>query len=267
MEFCYQSGVSKINISNHLLAIRAMFIVYGLNTNPFKDERLPLYIKSLKINALFNPRMSKLVSIDMLQQIVQVCSKLQFLVVYKALYLFCFFSFMRLSNVLPYSSAHFDVTRHLTRGDVIFGQQVCTVIVKWSKTMQDHKETTTIALPVLGSSRLCLMLALKCMFVMIPASKNSPLFSVYKHGLLVPCADSAARKHLKSMSSMLNISPHMTFHSLRKPASTWAFQNGVSLQENMKHGTCPSDAVWRYIKSEPSSSSQVSHTFQHHLFL
>ena len=27
------------------------------------------------------------------------------------------------------------VTRHLTRGDVIFGQKFGTVIVKWSKTM------------------------------------------------------------------------------------------------------------------------------------
>ena len=101
-----------------------MFIVYGLNTEIFKDDRLHLYIKSLKINAVFKPRMSKLVSIDMLHQIVQVCSQMQFSVVYKVFYLFCFFSFMRLSNVLPHSSAHFDVTRRLTYGDFIFGHQV-----------------------------------------------------------------------------------------------------------------------------------------------
>ena len=61
MEFCYQSGLSQANISNHLCAIRAMFIVHGLNTEPFKDHRLPLYIKSLKINAVFQPNTSKLV--------------------------------------------------------------------------------------------------------------------------------------------------------------------------------------------------------------
>ena len=53
--------------------------------------------------------------------------------------------------MLPHASSTFDVTRHLTGGDIIFGLQVCTVIVKWSKTLQDRKETTTIALPVLGS--------------------------------------------------------------------------------------------------------------------
>ena len=130
MEFCYQSGLSQANISNHLSAIRAMFIVHGLNTDPFKDHRLPLYIKSLKINAVFKPNTSKIVSIDMLHQIVLLCEEKQFPVVFKTLYLFCFFSFMRLSNVLPHSAAQFDLTRHLTRGDVIFGQQVCTVIVK-----------------------------------------------------------------------------------------------------------------------------------------
>ena len=103
MEFCYQSGLSQANISNHLSAIRAMFIVYGLNTKPFQDERVPLYIKSLKINANFKPTMTKLVSIDMLQQIVSLCDQKQFPIVFKALYLFCFFSFMRLSNVLPHS--------------------------------------------------------------------------------------------------------------------------------------------------------------------
>ena len=174
---------------------------------------------------------------------------------------------MRLANVLPHSSAKFDVTRHLTRGDVIFGHQVCTVIVKWSKTLQDRKEITTVTLDVLGSSTLCPVSALKFMFVHIPASKNSPLFLVYRQGLLVPLADSAARKHLKSLSTMLNISPHLTFHTFRRSATTWAFQNGISLQEIMKHGTWSSDAVWRYIKSVPSSSLQVSRTFQQHLFL
>ena len=115
MEFCHCSGLSQSNISNHLSVIRVMLIFYGLNTEPFKDERLPLYIKSLKINAAFTPKTLKLVPIATHQQIVDSCCILQYPVVYEALYLFCFFSFMRLSNVLPHSSDQFDVSRHLTR--------------------------------------------------------------------------------------------------------------------------------------------------------
>ena len=174
---------------------------------------------------------------------------------------------MRLSNVLPHSSAAFDVTRHLTRGDVIFGHNFCTVIVKWSKTMQNRRETTTITIPHLGRSILCPITALRNMFAVVPASKNSPLFSICRNGVLLPLADSAARKHLKAVSSLLNISPHLTFHVFRPSATTWVFHNGVSLQQIMKHGTRSSEAVWRYIKSVPSASSEVSRTFQTHLSL
>ena len=51
MEYLHHEGLSQANISNHMAGIRAMFIVYGLNTSPFKDERLPLLIKFLEINA------------------------------------------------------------------------------------------------------------------------------------------------------------------------------------------------------------------------
>ena len=100
MEFCYQSGLSQANIANHLSAIRAMFIVHGLNTDSFQDHRLSLYIKSLKINTVFKPTMSKIVSIDTLQNIVALCDQKQFPVVFKALYLF------RIVKKLPLFHCH-----------------------------------------------------------------------------------------------------------------------------------------------------------------
>ena len=79
---------------------------------------------------------------------------------------------MRLSNVLPHSSAQFDITRHLTRGDVLFGQQICTVLIKWSKAMQGHRETTTINIPALGSSSLCPITALQNMYTSIVQARG-----------------------------------------------------------------------------------------------
>ena len=84
---------------------------------------------------------------------------------------------------------------------------------------------------------------------------------------MLPLSDSTVRKHLKAVSSLLNISPHLTFHTFRRSATTRAFQNGVSLQQIMKHATWSSEAVWRYIKSVPSASSDVSRAFQVHLSL
>ena len=115
--------------------------------------------------------------------------------------------------------------------------------------MQDRRETSTISIPGLGISPLCPITALQHMFALIPASKNSPLFVIHKNGKIFQLSDSKARKHLKLVSSLFNTSPHLTFHSFRRSATTWAFHNGVSLQEIMKHGTWSSDAVWRYVKS------------------
>ena len=50
MEYQAQSGMSPDNITNHITGIRSMSIVYGIDTTPFRDQRIPLFIKSLKIN-------------------------------------------------------------------------------------------------------------------------------------------------------------------------------------------------------------------------
>ena len=267
MEFLHKNGLSQTNISNYMAGIRAMYILHGIDTSPFKDDRLSLFIKSLKINAPFTPKINSMVSIELLQKILITCEQLPHPQVFKALYSFAFFSFLRLSNMLPHSSKQFDLTRHLTRGDLIFSENSAVIIVKWSKTIQNRKNFTTITIPSLGSSPLCPIAALQVMYKAIPLGKNSPLFCCVTNGKVVPLSDSTARKHLKRISIILKIRPTLTFHAFRHSGTTWAFVNGVPLQEIMHHGTWSSNAVWRYIQSAPLSSSVVSSTFQQHLQL
>ena len=49
MEFLYCNALSSGQISNYLTALRALHIVYGLDTSAFRDECLPLFIKSLRL--------------------------------------------------------------------------------------------------------------------------------------------------------------------------------------------------------------------------
>ena len=128
MEYLAQSGMSPDNITNHLTAARAMFIIYGYNTAPFRDQRIPLFIRSLKINRLFTPKFQLLIGDTSLLQIVTVSAHLQFPLVYKALYLVAFFSFLRLSNILPHAAKNFDKTRHL-----------CVSITSWSSGQTTHR--------------------------------------------------------------------------------------------------------------------------------
>ena len=196
-----------------------------------------------------------------------VCEQLQTPYIFKSLYLFAFFSFLHLSNILPHSARQFDPTIHLTRGDLIFTQNSCTVIIKWSKTIQNRKDIKTIVIPSLGSSPLCPVASLQHMYKVILASKNSPLFCLQSKASLTPLSYSTAGKHLKKVSLFLGKSPSLTFHMFRRSGTIWAFANGVPLQEIMFHGTWSSDTIWRYIQSVPHTSSAVSSTFQQHLMV
>ena len=141
-----QSGMSPDNITNHITGIRSMSIIYGIDTTPFRDQRIPLFIKSLKINRPLAPVVKILIDQTLLLQIVTVSAHLQSPLVYIALYLLAFFSFLRISNILPHAAKNFDKIRHLCVGDVVFAFQRAVIVVKWSKTLQDRVKTTIVQL-------------------------------------------------------------------------------------------------------------------------
>ena len=46
MEFLLDQNFSPSNIVSHMAAIRSKFILYGLDTSPFRDERIHLFFKN-----------------------------------------------------------------------------------------------------------------------------------------------------------------------------------------------------------------------------
>ena len=124
LEYLVENGLNSDNIANYLAVIRAMFITYSLSTKPLRDEKIQLFIKALKINKPFAPVIPTIITEDMLRKICAECEYLQNPVVFKALYSFAFFSFLRMSNLLPHCSVAFDITRQLCRGDVFFSDLV-----------------------------------------------------------------------------------------------------------------------------------------------
>ena len=133
---------------------------------------------------------------DMLISILEVTAKLEAPRVFTSLYLLAFFSFLRLSNMVPHSFKNFHGSRHLARGDIIFSHDMAIIIVKWSKTLQARDKIARIHIPVLPDSRLCPVTALKRMLAMVPGSQDDPLFSICRQGSWVPLTDSIVRKHL-----------------------------------------------------------------------
>ena len=137
LEFLHHNGISPSHLQNHLTAIRALHILHGLDTSAFRDERLALFVKATRLQAPFNPSISAHLDVTLLQRIIQQCDSMQFPVIFKPLWFF--FSFLRLSNVLPHSVASFDHTRQLARGDVILGDSGAVLVIKWSKKCRTER--------------------------------------------------------------------------------------------------------------------------------
>ena len=186
MEFLVQNGLSQTTIANHMAAVRAYHIIYQLPTAPFTDQSIQLFQKSLKINASFKPINRSPLTIELLFQIIQKCQLLPSTVIFVPLYLLTFFSFLRISNILPHSTTSFDKTRQLARADIILQAQGAVILVKWSKTIQNRRDVATVSIPALGESPLCPIKALRTMFQKIPGSDNDPLFLVPKPRGLIP---------------------------------------------------------------------------------
>ena len=81
LEFLHQNAISPGHISNYLTALRALHIVYVLDTSAFKDERLSLILKSLKLQAPFKPKLVLSLDIELLQRFVDQCDKFSLSVV------------------------------------------------------------------------------------------------------------------------------------------------------------------------------------------
>ena len=265
MEYLVLNQISPADISNYLAAIRAQCIVFNLNTACFQHQQIQYFLKSLKINRPLQPKIHKHIDTQLLTSIIRIAETLHHPQVFKSLYILAYFSFLRLSNILPHTISTFDNTRHLAKGDVIFDEDQVLLIIKWSKTMQNRQEIRTISLPMLGSSTLCPLAALRSLLLLFPGKPNDPLFQISRAHAQIPLTDSVARRHLHTISNVLDLSPHLTFHDFRRSGATWAFHHRVPLSQIMHHGTWRSDSVWKYINDTSTKPSAVSTTFQQHL--
>ena len=243
MEYLVQVGCSVSNVTNYVTALSSMCIIFGCDTVSVRDNRIQLFIKAITINRPLDPILYLPIDEFLLSRIITTCEKLPYPVLFKALYSLCFFSFLRLSNILPHSAARFDSGRHLCRADIVFSDKGAVIIVKWSKTLQNRRNIATINIPCLNSSQLCPDSALKAMLDLVVSGKNDPLFLYSKVGKSTILTDSVARKHLKDVSRALQLARGLTFHDFRRGGATWAFNHGASIQDIQQQGTWSSQCV------------------------
>ena len=196
----------------------------------FKHQKLQMFIRSLKLNRPLTLKSQSVFQENMLNQIITTCHQLENPLVFTAIYLLAFFSFLRLSNIVPHSTSTYDVSRHLACGDIIFGNDLAIIVVKWSKTNQFRDKVARISIPALSGSPLCPVTALRLLLQAVPGVPYDLLFTIFKQGSYIPLTDSMVRKNFKRITHMLHWQNlKFTFHSFRRSGAPWAYQHGVPI--------------------------------------
>ena len=109
-------------------------------------------------------------------------------------------------------------------------------MVKWSKTIHDRVSTATVAIPYLGTSPIYPVFAIKAMLLKRPTQTDEPLFQVSSAGHSKVLTDSVARKHLKQISSILQLPRSLTFHDFRRGGGDLGIPKGRSCTTNSGTG-------------------------------
>ena len=77
--------------------------------------------------------------------------------------------------MVPIAANKFDAVKQLTRNDIIRGEDMRVVNIKWSKTRQ-FGHSNAIPITSIPYSVLCPVQAYKTMVSKVPASRSDPCF-------------------------------------------------------------------------------------------
>ena len=89
------------------------------------NHQLQYIHRAAKLQIQSFPKMKLNLDEFLLTRIITACDTLQFPFIFKPLYLLAFFSFLRISNILPHAITSFEPTHQLAVGDVIFSKKKC----------------------------------------------------------------------------------------------------------------------------------------------
>ena len=168
LECLHFNGVKCSQMANYLSAIKSTFTIYGLDVSCFADHRLKLYQKAVQSHTPLSVKLNQVIDIALLKRMVEQCDLTYMGQFFKPEYLLSFYSFLRLSNLVPHCVGDFSPLKHLARVDVIFKPGKVVVLIKWSKTMQKNNQIKLISLPRLLKSPICPVCALSNALALTP---------------------------------------------------------------------------------------------------
>ena len=261
LEYLYINSLSPKVIKNYLSSISSMARQLKFDTSNCYHHMVQRYLRSISINSKFAPTPRGLFDIKTLYYISWSCDTLSDPILFRAIFLTAYFGFLRMSNFAPHSLSKFHPDKHFLRRDLTFAPPGVHLLVKWTKTLQDHKSNHVIQLPELENIFLCPVRALKALLASRPLSPSAHLFANC-YPPFNQVIDSHMRHALKQVLILRNIPPiGHGFHTFRRSGATYAFDHNVALQNIMAHGLWRSSSIWTYLQNASQAASIIPLTF------
>ena len=218
---CYRSLVNYVNILKHISKSLGADCSFMHDYNAFLMQRA---LRRIMGDSL---RITHLVTVDILLNVFQHFDwPNQLHICMHALFLVAFFSFLRISNLVPYASVdcHSNNIYFLRHQDVSFTASGAVLRVYRTKTIQFKQRELEIPLPFIPSSVLCPVTSLHNYFRMVPTLASSPLFIVNHTGSFRPLLAAHFNRFFKACITTVGLKPDsFSSHSFRQGGATFAF--------------------------------------------
>ena len=248
IQFISNRLTSPGTVLNYVSGVKTMHVICGLDIEMFDDYLIKMMIRGIKVTKCHVPKKASRVTPSMLLKFREVldltqpsdCS-------FWALFVLAFYLLARKSNLVPDSVCKFDVTKQLTRGDVVVLNDSLLVTLKWSKTNQVGRKEV---FPLLRNddSLLCPVRAYTQMLRWFPGEGDSPVFLARRYGVVNSITYRQYQEKIKACVSAIGLDPaEYSSHSFRRGGATYAFQSGVTAELIKKLGDWRSDAYLEYI--------------------
>ena len=241
----YQSLLNYINILKHINNALGADLTFMFDYNCFLTQRGLRRVMGDHVYHTF------LITIDILLRIFQSFQPRNvFHACMRAAFLVTFFSFLRISNLVPYtlSEVHSNASFFLRHTNITFTASGAYLHVFKTKTIQFKQKILEIPLPIIPGSILCPVAALTTYFRLVPASSNSPVFLAPHGSGFTPILAQHFNLFLNRCVSSIGEDPlHFSLRSFRKGRATFAFNCGAPTEFIKAQGDWKSDASLVYL--------------------
>lgn len=254
---------SPDTICNKVANIRQYVLLSNGDTTGLHHVRVQRALDAIKRDSTFVPMPKSAIPLPTFKLALQAIPRTQVGALVRAALLLIFYAGLRPSEVAPPSAPRFDPAAHLTRADITFSHPSLVVRIRKAKNQQLFNQTKTRTLAPAPAIIYCPVQNTALAIALSPTVSPAQAMFTYPSSTR-PISVVTLRRVWADALTHIGVPPKQyTLYSIRKAASTTAFQMGCSQLEIQRFGGWSSEAYRAYITTRDSVSvnKAITHAF------